>query len=120
MLSLLIVEDDSILLKSLSERVTRTGFTIVEANSQLQAIKMLSPTPTLDAVIADFNLPEGQGLVPMLKKMGPDLPVIVHSGDPHRAHDNLAEADMVLGKPVEMAVLMAERQRLLRMKQRRH
>ena len=111
--SVLVVEDHPDIREVLRAAIAHAGFSVFEASSGAEALERLSELPNLHAVIADFHPPEGHGLVPALKRARPKLPVVVLSGDPHRAHKALLQADLVLGNRIPTRVLIAELQRLL-------
>jgi hypothetical protein len=52
----------------------------------MQELEQLS---RFDLVLAEFNLPDGNHLVPNLKKLRPELPVIVLSSDAYSARTAL-------------------------------
>jgi CheY-like chemotaxis protein len=76
----------------------------------MQELEQLS---RLDLVLAEFNLPDGNHLVPNLKKLRPELPVIVLSSDAYKCPDRTPQADAVLGKLLTGAALVNELRRLL-------
>lgn len=111
--TVLIVEDNVDVREILEITLSDAGFAVVAAETAHQAMQQLEQLSQLDLVLADFNLPDGRHLVPNLKKLRPDLPVIVLSGDAYSARAALPQADSVLGKPVMRSALVKEVQRLL-------
>lgn len=104
--SVLIVEDDPTMLDLLSTMIAGNGFTVYQAGSRAEALKLLFQSLHVDAVITDFNLSEGRDLVPTLRRMRPELPIIVLSGDPDTAYDVLGKANLILGKPIAVDQLV--------------
>jgi DNA-binding NtrC family response regulator len=111
--TILIVEDEPHVRNFLQRVLSEAGFAVVSTETILQAMEQLNPASSFDAVVADFHLPDGRGLVPQLKKVCPTLPVLVLSGDPYTARTALPQADAVLGKPLSTSALVGELRRLL-------
>jgi CheY-like chemotaxis protein len=112
--TVLVVEDNLDLREILAFTLSEAAFVVIKAESMLQALERLNERPQLDLVLADFHLSDGRNLVPIVKTMRPNLPIVVLSGDPHNAKAALPQADAVLGKPVAGRALVAELRRLLR------
>ena len=111
--TVLIVEDNAYIREFLEITLSDAGFVVVEAETARQAMQQLERLSRLDLVLTDFNLPDGRHLVPDVKKLRPELPVIVLSGDAYSAQAALPQADAVLGKPVTGTALVKEVRRLL-------
>ena len=111
--TVLVVEDNPDIREILDITLSDAGFVVVAADTARQAMQQLERLSRLDLVLADFNLPDGRHLVPNLKKLRPELPVIVLSGDAYSAQAALPQADAVLGKPVTGPALVKEVRRLL-------
>jgi CheY-like chemotaxis protein len=111
--TVLVVEDGLDLREILELTLSNAGFTVIVAESATAALARVKEFPHLDLVLADFNLPDGKDLVPTLKKLRPNLPVVVLSGDPYRARAELPQADAVLGKPVSGNAIVNELRRFL-------
>jgi len=109
----LVVEDGLDLREILELTLSNAGFTVIVAASASDALARVKELPHLDLVLADFNLPDGRSLVPTLKQLRPDMPVVVLSGDPYSARAELPEADAVLGKPVSGNAIVNELRRFL-------
>jgi CheY-like chemotaxis protein len=111
--TVLIVEDNADIREILQITLGDAGYTVVLADSARRAMRQLEELRQLDLVLADFNLPDGRNLVPNLKKVRPELPVIVLSGNASSARIALPEADSVMAKPVTGSALIKEVHRLL-------
>jgi len=73
----LVVDDERLVRWSLSERLRADGFTVTEASSVESAIDALAKSP--DAIILDYQLPDGDGLTVLkrVRQTDPDLPVVM-------------------------------------------
>jgi CheY-like chemotaxis protein len=111
--TVLIVEDNAELREILELVLSNAGFGVIKAESAREALEREREFSHLDLVLADFNLPDGKDLVPTLKRLRPNLPVVVLSGDPYSARAELPEADAVLGKPIASDVIVGELRRLI-------
>ncbi len=111
--TVLIAEDNADIREILEMTLAAAGFVVVAVETARQAMQQLEHLKQLHLVLADFNLPDGRHLVPSVKKIRPELPVIVLSGDAHNARAALPQADVVLAKPVTKSALVKEVQRLL-------
>jgi len=86
----LIVEDDQPQRKALSEKLTKEGFTILEAKNGVEGLNMaIKDLP--DAIILDVLMPKMDG-IEMAKKLredpkGKDVPIIILS--------NLGDLDVI-------------------------
>jgi CheY-like chemotaxis protein len=110
--SILIVDDNALMLLTLTRILEQHDYSVLGASSASSALQLVKSKP-VDLVITDYNLPGGGSeLGPALKRLRPKLPLVVLSGDPEAAQ--AAEyADLLLPKPQEPEKLMAEIRRLL-------
>jgi CheY-like chemotaxis protein len=117
--SLLIVDDDTMLLGLLSAVLEETGvFEVRTAEDGLSALESLAARPA-DAVLTDIRMPrlDGLGLIARLAEQHPRTPVAVmsaHAAGPEAA-DELSRAGIaaVFAKPLDMRSFPDAVQRLL-------
>jgi signal transduction histidine kinase/ActR/RegA family two-component response regulator/PAS domain-containing protein len=109
-LTILLVDDDPILLRSLSETLELDGHTILTADDGKAGIdlfrKSMQPGghPTVSAVITDLGMPhvDGRSVARAVKQSSPDTPVILLTGWGERLlaeGDSPPYVDRVLSKP---------------------
>lgn len=116
----LLVEDDGILLKSLSFFLKSKGFSVVGFDNGLDAMEYLQNSgEDVDIVITDLNLPfaGGQQLIRNLREnRGADIPIIVLTSSGVEATElevfDLG-ADEFISKPFSPAVLLKRMEKLL-------
>ncbi len=116
----LLVEDDGILLKSLSFFLKSKGFSVVSFDNGLDAMEYLQNSgEDVDIVITDLNLPfaGGQQLIRHLREnRGADIPIIVLTSSGVEATElevfDLG-ADEFISKPFSPAVLLKRMEKLL-------
>jgi len=78
---ILIVDDESLVRRSLSELLTLQGYTVSSVSSGKEALDSLK-NYTADIVITDIKMPEldGMQLLKKIKTLYPDIPVILITG----------------------------------------
>ena len=106
MQTILILDDDPAVAACLAYKLnTRYKVKIVRRYSE--AVNILSSGDQIDLVISDYNLTEnftGQDLVKHIKKVRPDLPVIICTGEQHV--NSVPGASAFLRKPVSIEDLL--------------
>jgi len=82
----LVVDDDDLICQLLIDLLSRQNLSVVEALNGYDALKLLSDSQSsedaVDVVLTDVNMPGMNGIVLMeeIKKISPQLPVIVMTG----------------------------------------
>ncbi|MBI4848215.1 MAG: sigma-54-dependent Fis family transcriptional regulator [Nitrospirae bacterium] len=128
-LTLLIVEDDDVLLKTLSEVFLRKGFDVLSAESGKEALGF-ARSKRVDLVLLDLKLPDMNGLTVLkdLRELDESITVIVMTAYPEvktaisamkaGAYDyinkpfELEELKLIVGKSIETRNLRSEVERL--------
>lgn len=107
-LTVLVVDDDALILMSTALMVEELGHKVVEVNSAKQALDVLSNGQQIDLMITDFSMPKMNGaqLADAAKKLRPSLPVLLATGYaelPSGADPGLPK----IGKPYQQDQLAA-------------
>lgn len=118
MIKLLLVEDDSSIVKNLSEYLVSEGFLVTSASGQNEALQKLEQR-TFDLVLLDISLPDGNGfsLCSMLKSEY-RLPIIflTASGDEYGTVTGFElGADDYISKPFRPRELVMRIKNVLRL-----
>lgn len=119
-MNILLVEDDEVLLKSLSYFLKSKGYTVIGYDNGLDAIDYLKEyAHELDLVITDLNLPfaGGQQVIRVLRQgEGRKIPIIVLTSSGVESTElevfDLG-ADEFISKPFSPAVLHRRMEKLL-------
>ncbi|MBU1344885.1 MAG: PAS domain S-box protein [Proteobacteria bacterium] len=102
---ILFVDDDVNIAEGIQKVLKNSGYDIIYKTTGKQALEALNQTPDrFDVVITDLTMPEmtGDVLAAQIKKIRPDLPVILCSGLPEEHHDTLLskyKVDAFIQKP---------------------
>ncbi|PIT82053.1 response regulator [Limnohabitans sp. 15K] len=119
--TILMVDDEELLLAGIQEMLEMQGYVVITALDGQQAMVSLTEH-AIDLVITDLVMPnmDGVDFVQELRKIRPDIPVIVVSGSTHNIMERygidsiqLPGADASLSKPFKGMDLMAQIQELL-------
>jgi len=118
---ILLVEDEELLRTGVQEMLEIQGYAVITAQNGHMALETLT-VHQVDLVITDLVMPKMDGIdfVEQLRKISPDLPVIVVSGSTRNIMqrygiDNIQVpgANASLPKPFKSVDLIAQIQRLL-------
>jgi len=107
---LLIIDDNEEILKALYDFFSKKKYEVVSASDGLDGLKLLETEKQgFDLIITDLVMPNisGVGLISIIKKKYPDMPVIAITGwgEHPEALATEAQADRVLEKPFELSEL---------------
>lgn len=101
--TILVAEDDAAVRATITTSLCRYGFTVLEADSGIEAIKIFEERgKQIELLITDVIMPGcgGMELIEEVRKLRPDLPVIIVSGYPE---DILSETIQSASKCIFMA-----------------
>ncbi len=107
-ITVLVVEDESLIRMNLSDYLQDKGFTVVEAANAAEAVvAMCDASVQIDLVFSDVRMPgemDGFGLALWLQENHKTLPVILTSGDIGQANmaRKVYSGEMFLPKPYEL------------------
>lgn len=106
--TILIVDDDALILESLQEFLETLGYKVLSAGDGEMAVELLE-TESIDIVLTDLILPSMHGisLLRIAKGLSPERPVVVMTGYGRRLAEEAvnAGADSFLLKPFSLAEL---------------
>ena len=106
--TILIIEDDPDVLATVVKQLEYLGYDVLTASDGMEGMKKLDGGG-YDLVITDIVMPfiSGVGVVTALKEKMPHIPVIAMTGYGKEPESAAMEkkADVVLAKPVKIAVL---------------
>jgi PAS domain S-box-containing protein len=93
-LGILLVDDDELVRRSLTEVLGARGYQLAVANTGEEALERLDSGPVPDLVILDLNMPGigGKETLRRLRTLYPDLPVLLATGRTNPANEDLASA----------------------------
>ena len=107
---ILAIDDDEKILKIYDELLMQRGLTVTKCPNPTQVVSLLK-TDTFDAALLDIRMPgiEGTDLLPLVKKVRPDLPVILVSAycdDVNAGYYHSLGAFDIVSKPFSSEVLV--------------
>lgn len=109
--SVLLVDDDSLVLRSLARALTKANLDVVAMDDPVRAMQMLS-TRVFDAVLCDIWMPQMSGLTfaKYVRTHDPEVPVMLMTADP-RLESAIEGIQLgileYLPKPIEVARLQS-------------
>lgn len=94
---ILIVDDDSIVRKTLADMARALHFEPIEAEDGEQALEKIRTYKPISAMITDFQMPGMNGiqLIKTVKSIHPGMFIVLSSGD----ESAKGEADLICPKP---------------------
>ena len=104
--TILLVDDEDIVRRATADMLADIGYTIVEASSGAEALRMVREGTTCDAVVSDYLMPgmNGVDLIRHLRELAPGLPAMLISGYSTIAEGSGSELPR-LAKPFRQADL---------------
>ena len=109
-IKLLLIDDEKDVLDSLCYFLAYKKYDVISAANGLEGLKLLENNQQgFDLIITDIVMPQisGIGLISIIKKKSPDIPVIAITGwgEYPEAFALESRADKVLSKPFELSEL---------------
>jgi PAS domain S-box-containing protein len=117
--TLLVVDDEELVRRSLARLLTREGYTVIEAENGLEALAVLEARgQAVDLMITDAIMPKmgGRALIEEVSRLRPSLPILMVCGctDKELAGGELSgNGRAFLTKPFEPPVLLSALRDLL-------
>ena len=117
--TLLVVDDDPMVRDVETEILRLQGYTVLEAGSTAEALRVAASTPTIDLLITDLSMPETDGLelTRRFRAVHPKTPVLLVSGSlPLLSVRSELDLDRFefLAKPFQFDELLHKVRKLLR------
>jgi len=80
----LLVEDETLIRKSVAGELVESGFQVVEASSALEALAYIEAGGKVDVVLTDIHMPgplNGLDVAEYFRRSFPEIPVVITSGN---------------------------------------
>ena len=100
--TVLVVEDEPILLYAIAEDLRDAGFTVTEARNADDALRQLQAQADIRVVFTDIQMPgsmDGLGLAARVRHQWPEVKIIVTSGNLRPKAEVFPEGGLFLAKP---------------------
>lgn len=103
--AVLVVDDEPFVREMVARVLRRAGLTILEARNGAEAVEQLHHHPEIQLVLLDWFMPgwAGERTVTELRRVRPEVPIILSSGEPIEVNQN--EFVAILAKPYPLDVL---------------
>jgi CheY-like chemotaxis protein len=108
--TVLVVEDEILILISVAEELRDAGFTVLEASNADDAIVALETHPEVNILFTDIDMPgsmDGLKLSAAVRKRWPPVQIIVTSGHMKVRQEDLPEAGRFFSKPYDFSTLIS-------------
>ena len=106
----LVVEDEALLLFSISDELKEAGFDVVEAIDAREAIAVLERNADIRIVFTDINMPgsmDGLALSRYVRDRWPPIKIVITSGKARPADDSMPAERLFLPKPYSTSGVIA-------------
>jgi DNA-binding NtrC family response regulator len=104
---ILIVDDENTIRTTLRIIFEEAGYEVLTAGTPAEAWRLFSSQP-VDMVLLDYRLPDnGETVGPAMRRMNPQVPIVVLSGDPEAA-SAISFAAALIAKPIQPEQLLEE------------
>ena len=103
----LVVDDDALMLATVSQMFSGQGYEVVPASGPRQALEIVRTTPPIQLILSDVSMPEMRGtqLVSEVFRLSPQTAGLLMTGDIDSLPD-VPEGVAVLRKPFSTAELI--------------
>ena len=104
---ILVVDDEEAILYVFERYLSMAGYRVAVADNGFDAVRAGEEAGPFDLLITDFRMPgmNGVEVIHALRRLQPDLPALVISGNPIEA-GTMPRGVRFLSKPVSMADLL--------------
>jgi two-component system, response regulator PdtaR len=109
--TILITEDDELLRLYTSQLLEESGYTVVEANSAEEALKVMEARKDVRLLFTDIQMPpgcDGLELARQVHKRWPKVLLVITSGQAKPAKAEIADDGRFIGKPYRAKELLGE------------
>jgi CheY-like chemotaxis protein len=105
--TVLVVEDEPIVRMLAVDMLDSLGWGALEAGGALEALRLAQEGASFQAAMVDLGLPDrpGEEVVRELRRLSPDLPIIITTGRGEGDVEGLDAGIRFLGKPYRLADL---------------
>lgn len=109
---ILVVDDDKVLVRSLSRLIEKSGYTVKTASNGLEAYEIVKQ-PSCKCMLLDINMPKLNGveLLMLMQADGVNVPTIVMAGFDDFDADEMKEFESVVAymhKPFDAEAVLEE------------
>jgi CheY-like chemotaxis protein len=101
-ISVLVVEDEALLLFSIADDLRAEGYTVFEASHADGAMRLLEKHPEIRLLFTDIDMPgsmNGLALSETVRRRWPPVKIIITSGKERPAPGDLPEGGVFVSKP---------------------
>ncbi len=112
--TILCVDDDGLELEARKELLENSGYDVLTAQSAREGLGLFV-SHLIDAVIVDYQMPEmnGDRVAGQMKRIKPNIPVLMLSAHDELAQDKLAHVDGFLCKAESWPAILSALEKLL-------
>lgn len=96
--TVLVVEDEALLLFAIGDDLRAAGFAVVEAGNADQAARLMAANPAIRAVFSDIDMPgsmDGVGLCALVRQRWPAVHFILTSGKRRPGAPDMADVPFI-------------------------
>jgi CheY-like chemotaxis protein len=115
--TLLVVDDDQVVLEAEARLLCRQGYTVLQAEGAVQAVRLAREAAAIHLLITDFSMPgvDGLELARQFRAVHPKTPILMVSGSLPPIHHRADDLDRfeLLAKPFQLGELLHKVRKLL-------